>query len=238
MLEFTVVKVLAAIFTPDFNMSNSLKIANTAFNLLGDRLDGEPTILPIPQDAPADIPRITLRSSDGLLSLTVAPSRTNLVFNIPLDSVIDIIDYPLYYSDLSKFFVEFSTKLDLKVQRLGYVTDRLILRDDALSLILEEFCNKDKIIKGKPFYNPKRFEIHSFKKYNWEDFQLNSWVRLKYLPIKSKDNEIRQALLVQNDLNTLSNEEDPGAEFKAQDIEKYFDNIPNHLEQILKLYFG
>ncbi len=238
MLEFTVVKVLAAIFTPDFNMSNSLNIANTAFNLLGDRLDGEHSILPIPQDAPADIPRITLRSSDKLLSLTIAPSRTNLVFNIPLDSVLDIIDHPSYYSDLSKFFVEFSTKLDLKVQRLGYVTDRLILKEDALYLILNQFCNKEKINKGGPFYNPKRFEIHSLKKYDWEGFQLNSWVKLKFLPIESsKDRAIKPALLVQNDLNTLSYEEDPGATFKAQDIEKYFDNIPSHLDKILKLYF-
>ena len=105
MPEFTVVKVLAAIFTPDFNISNSLKIANTAFNLMGDRLDGEPTILPIPQDAPADIPRVTLQSSDNLLSLSVAPSRTNLVFSIPLESVVDIIDYSSYYSNMSKFLV-------------------------------------------------------------------------------------------------------------------------------------
>ena len=237
MPEFTVVKVLAAIFTPDFNISNSLKIANTAFNLMGDRLDGEPTILPIPQDAPADIPRVTLQSSDNLLSLSVAPSRTNLVFSIPLELVVDIIDYSSYYSNMSKFLVEFSAELDLNIQRLGYVTDRLIIADNALSLILDRFCNKDQIIKGRPFYNPKRFEIHSLKKYDWEGFQLNSWVRLKFLPIKSKDEKIKPALLVQNDLNTLSYEEDPGASFNAEDIKKYFDNIPSHLKKVLNLYF-
>jgi hypothetical protein len=238
MPKFTVVKVLVAIFTPDFNISNSLKIANVAFNLMGDRLDGEPTILPIPQDAPADIPRVTLQSSDKLLSLSIAPSRTNLMFSIPLESVVDAIDYSSYYSKMSKFLVEFSAKLDLKVQRLGYVSDRLIIEDNALFLIMERFCNKDQIIKGRPFYNPKRFEIHSLKKYDWDGFQLNSWVRLKFLPIKLKDEETKPALLVQNDLNTLSYGEDPGAEFKAKDIEKYFDNIPSHLEQILNLYFG
>jgi len=237
MLEFTVTKVLSAIFTPDFNITNFLKIANLASNLLGDRLDGEPTILPIPQDAPADIPRITLQSSDKLLSLTVAPSRTNLEFRIPLESIINVIDYSSYYSDMPQFLAKFSAKLDLNVQRLGYVTDRLIIKEDALSLIMEGFCKKDQIIKGRPFHNPKRFEIHSLKKYDWEGFQLNSWVRLKYLPIKIKDEEIKPALLVENDLNTLSYEEDPGAEFKTTDIEKYFNNIPNHLERILNLYF-
>ncbi|MEE8429942.1 MAG: hypothetical protein V3S16_01710 [Candidatus Desulfatibia sp.] len=237
MLEFTVVKVLAAIFTPDFNITNSLKIANVAFNLLEGRLDGEPTILPIPQDAPADIPRITLQSSDKLLSLSVAPSRTNLEFSVPIDLVVDVIDYSSYYSDLPKFLVEFSSELGLMVQRIGYVTERLIIRDDVLSLIMDKFCNKAQTSKGRPFHNPKRFEIHSLKKYNWEDFQLNSWVRLRYLPITIKDEENKPALLVQNDLNTLSYKDDPGSEFNTKVIEKFFDNIPSHLEQIWNLYF-
>lgn len=237
MLEFTIVKVLGAMFTPDFNMANSLKIANFANKLLGDRLDGEPTLLPIPQDAPADIPRITLKSSDNLLSLSIAPLRTSLEFKIPLKSIVDMIDYSSYYSNMSKFFVEFSADLDLKVQRLGYATDRLIIQEDALSYMMERFCNIDQISEGRPFYNPKRFEIHSLKNYDWEGFQINSWVRLKYMLTKSED-EIKPSLLVHNDLNTLSYEDDPGAEFKAKDIEKYFDNIPNHINQILDLYFA
>lgn len=236
MLDFTVTRILTAIFTPDFNIANSLKIANIAISLLGNRLQGEHMILPIPQDAPADIPRITLRSSDKLLSLSISPSRTNLEFRLPLTSIDKGIDNSDYYSNVSNFFSRFSTELDLKVQRLGYVTDRLIFRDDALSFILSKFCNIEQTSKGRPFYNSKRFEIHSMKGYDWEGFQINSWVKLKCLPF-TIENNIKSSLFVQNDINTLSYEEDPGAEFKANDIEKYFDNIPGHLNQILEVYF-
>ena len=237
MLDFTIVNVLAAIFTPDFNISSSLKVANFANSLLDDRLDGEPTILPIPQDAPAEIPRVTLKSSDNLLSLSISPSRTNLEFKIPLTSIVEMIDYSTYYSNMSKFFVEFSSGLNLRVQRLGYVTDRLIIMDDALSYIMKRFCNTDQTSKGRPFYNPKRFEMHSLKNYDWEGYQINSWVRIKFIPVRIED-KIKPSLWVQNDLNTLSNEEDPGADFKTEEIQKYFDNIPNHLNQILDLYFS
>lgn len=238
MFEFNIVRVLSTIFTPEFNISNSLSIANLATDLVGDRLDGEATMLPLPQDAPPDIPRIILTSSDKLLSISISPKRTNFEFKVPLESIIDKIDYTSYYSGIANFFSEYTEKLDLKVQRLGYVTDRLIIEEDVLSYMLDRFCNKEQTFKGKPFYNAKRFEIHSLKDYEWEGFQINSWVRMKYFPMKAKDSERKPTLYVQNDLNTLPEDEDPGADFSTTEIEKYFSNIPNHLEQILNLYFS
>lgn len=237
MLELGVVKVLGAVFTPEFNITNALKIANVVFGLAGERLDGEPTMMAIPQDAPADIPRIILTSSDKLLSVSISPVRTNFEFKAPQETIIDMIDYRSYYSQMAEFFSKYSEALDLKVQRLGYVTERLIVRDDAISYVLERFCRDNQIQKGRPFYNTKRFEMHSLKNYEWDGFQVNSWVRIKCFPIGTKDQEKKPALLVENDLNTLSYDEDPGADFSAAEIGKYFDGIPDHLNEILNLYF-
>ena len=238
MLEFGVVKVLGAVFTPEFNITNALKIANVVFGIAGERLDGEPTMMPIPQDAPAEIPRIILTSSDKLLSVSISPVRTNFEFKVPQGAMVEMIDYRSYYSGMAEFFSKYSEALDLKVQRLGYVTERLIVKDDVISYILERFCRDNQTQKGRPFYNTKRFEIHSLKNYEWDGFQVNSWVRIKCFPIGTKDKENKPALLVENDLNTLSYDEDPGADFNAAEISKYFEDIPNHLDQILHLYFS
>jgi len=237
MLKFSVVKVLFSIFTPEFDISKTLKIANLVSDLVGDRLDGEPTILPIPPNSPLVVPRIIMRSSDKLLSLSISPKRTNFEFKIPVESIVDMIDYRSYYSGVANFFSEFQKELNLKIQRLGYATERFNIKEDAFSYIMQLFCNRDQTTVGKPFYQTKRFEIHSLKGYEWDGFQINSWVRIKCLPIKVRGNE-RNALLVQNDLNTLSIEEDPGANFNTNEVEKYFNNIPIHLDQILDLYFG
>ena len=238
MLEFGVVKVLGAVFTPEFNITNALKIANVVFGIAGERLDGEPTMMPIPQDAPAEIPRIILTSSDKLLSVSISPVRTNFEFKVPQGAMVEMIDYRSYYSGMAEFFSKYSEALDLKVQRLGYVTERLIVKDDVISYILGRFCRDNQTQKGRPFYNTKRFEIHSLKNYEWDGFQVNSWVRIKCFPIGTKDQEKKPALLVENDLNSLSYDEDPGADFNAADISKYFEDIPNHLDQILHLYFS
>jgi len=148
------------------------------------------------------------------------------------------IDINEYSSIASVFFSEFQKRLDLEIQRMGFVTERVEFRKDALTYILERFSNKKQIEKGRPFYNAKRFEIHSLKKYDWQGFSINSWVRLKFLPIRMKG--VRQPepiLLVENDLNTLSTDEDPGAKFTENDIKKFFERAPGHIEEILELYF-
>jgi len=238
MLEFRTVKFQTVSFTPDLNITNSLKIANTVGSILGDLLDGETSILPIPQDAPADIPRIILSSSDKRWKLNISLQRTDLFYNSPPELDGEIVSIKEYSGISSNFFGGYQKELDLRVQRLAFVTDRVAVKDDALDYVLKKFCNKDQIKKGRPFYNAKRFEIHSLKKYDWEDFHINSWVRTKFLPIRTRDNETAPALLVSNDLNTLSTDEDPGAAFAASEIESFFSDIPDHLDEILELYFS
>jgi len=237
MSNFTIVKVLASIFTPDFSLGNTLRIAGIASDLLGDRLDGAPTMLPLPQGAPSDIPRITLASSDSLLKLSISPARTNLNFGIPPDALAQEIDYSDYYSTFPNFFFQFVTELDLRVQRLGYVTERLERRNDALSYVMERFCNREVASEGGPFNRAKQFELHSLKKYEHEGFNVNSWVRLKCTRIKAGSENLGHALLAINDLNTLSIEDDPGANFGADDISRFFQCMPDHVNQILNVYF-
>jgi hypothetical protein len=123
------------------------------------------------------------------------------------------------------------------VQRVAFVTERSTIRDDALTYVLDRFCNKEQTTKGQPFFNAKRFEIHSLKKYDWESFNLNSWVRMKFAPIKIDGGETAPAILVVNDLNTFSFEEDPEASFSEDEIKRFYEKIPRHLGEILKLYF-
>ena len=238
MLDFETFKFLGTMFTPDFNISNSLKIANTVVEILGDKLDGPPNIMRIPQDAPPEIPRIMLSSSDKKLNVNISLSRTNLFSEVTPRIDSEGIDINEYSSTSSLFFSEFQKKLNLRVQRMGFVTERVKFRKDALTYVLERFCNENQIEKGRPFNNAKRFEIHSLKKYPWQDFNINSWVRVKYIPILMEDrSQIEPVLLVENDLNTLSIDEDAGANFTDSDIRSFFNKAHGEIEEILNLYF-
>ncbi len=237
MLDFTIYKFLAAVFTPEFTISSSLKIANCVVDLLGKYVGEEPTILPIPKGAPPELPRIVFSSPDKKWSLNLSPERTNLFFNISPTLTKEEINTDEFSSIASEFFANYQKALDLRVQRTAFVTERSTIRDDALTFILDRFCNKEQTTKGQPFFNAKRFEIHSLKKYEWEGFNLNSWVRMKFAPIKNKGGEVVPAVLVINDLNTLPFDEAPEIAFSASEISTFYEKIPQHLGKILKLYF-
>ena len=183
------------------------------------------------------MPRIVFSSSDKKWSLNISPKQTNLFFNISPTSKENEINADEFSLIASEFFINYKKALDLRVQRTAFVTERSTIQDDALTFILDRFCKKEQTTKGQPFFNAKRFEIHSLKKYEWEDFSLNSWVRMKFAPIKIEGGEAVPAILVINDLNTLSLDEAPEAAFSADEINTFYEKIPQHLGKILKLYF-
>ena len=237
MLDFKSNKFLASVFTPELTIPSSLKFANLVVSIIGKYVGEEPSILPIPQNAPPEVPRILFGSTDNKWGLNISLQRTNLLYTVDPASTKERISEEDFSSVASMFFGEYQKKLSLRVQRFGFVTERSWIGDGALNYILERFCDKDQISKNRPFYNAKRFEIHSLKKYPWEGFNINSWVRIKFLPIKTGDDETAPAILVTNDLNTLSLNEAQDENFSDGQIVKYFNEIPLELKNILRLYF-
>lgn len=234
MPEFRVIKFQGSIFTPDLVISNSLKFMNTVGELQGEVLQGNPTALPIPQDAPAEIPRFQFVSQDGKWILTISLVRTDLIFFDPSTSGQVGIDVETFTKKCSNFFSNYKEKLDLRVQRLAFVTERIFPDDHASNFIIGKFCRDDLAREGKPFNNVSQFELHSLKKYDWRKYRLNSWIRIKSVELKT--DKTVPCLFLQNDLNTLSIDEDPSQDFPREAIDKFFLGINKHLKDILIKY--
>ena len=97
---------MGVIFTPEFNIANSLKPANDAMELLGERLDGSSSILPVPQNAPAEIPRIQMVSKDKKWTLTISLARTDLIHSPAVDDA-EVMDVGKFGDIASDFFCGF-----------------------------------------------------------------------------------------------------------------------------------
>jgi len=69
--------VQASLFISDFSFSTA-RILKTLLNHCSDQFDGDPTVLPLPDDAPKEIPRIILERKDKSMKLEITPVRLNL----------------------------------------------------------------------------------------------------------------------------------------------------------------
>lgn len=235
MISFTTIKLMASIFTPEFTIGDKLSRINFFKQRSNNKFDGDFFSVPIPQDAPAEIPRIILNSEDNSWKLEISLQRTNLIFLKPNLLEIEDPDALNFSKFAQELFYSYKTDTDVKIQRLAYITERAsVIEDKSPSqYIADKYC-KDKYLE-EPFNNAKQFELHSLKKYHFEGFNINSWVRLKSANLL--DEQKTPIVQIINDINTLSVQEDPEANFTADNLSGFLDKIPGHLESILDLYF-
>ncbi len=234
MYQFQINRLIGVIFTPDFSITNQLKLLNIVASLVGDIFDGQPTVLPIPQDAPPDIPRIQLSSKDDKWRLSISLTRTEIAYLSPFQQINPEM-VKRFTSLSSGFFSEYQRSIDVRVQRLAIITDRILFQENASEFIVEKFCKPELKQQGKPFNNTRAFEVHSLKKYEWEGFKINSWVRIRS-NLREKDGAA--FVNVTNDVNTLPQKEDPSKQFTLIDINRFFEVFPKHIEGIIEKYFG
>lgn len=80
--------------------------------------------MPIPKDAPSELPRMVFTSPDKKWSLNISPERTNLFFNISPTSIKEEIGASKFSSIASEFFSNYQEELKLRVQCTAFVTER------------------------------------------------------------------------------------------------------------------
>jgi len=234
MIEFSPIKFMAVIFTPDFAFGDKFSIINLFKELSGNKFDGELFSAPIPREAPPEIPRIILNSKLNDWRLEVSLERTNLIYSNSAFSPITDPEALGFGKVARELFRSYKKKSKIKIQRLAFITERVakIKKKAPSQFIADTFCKEDYL--KEPFNNTESFELHSLKKYEFKKFNLNSWVRLKAALLAEKQTPV---LLAVSDINTLSLPEAPDVNFQLKDIDRFFINIPNHLENILSLYF-
>ncbi len=183
-------KLHFALFYSSLNISNKLQLATQISEKTG-KFDGEPLILPVPEDAPSDVPRIILKDSIESLQLVISKSRTDFPIKIEADfsefspiatSYIDVIQS--VYNIMKPTLV-----------KLGIVLEFSDLKDDSIDYISKNFL-KEKIEKEE--INLATRDIVQI-----DDKKTNVWFRIQNNP-DDKDNK---SIIYTFDINTVNNEE-------------------------------
>lgn len=192
----------SVLFVNSLDFTNKLQLAQDLQKTKSINIGGDPTVLPLPNDAPLEIPRIMLKSNDQTYNVNAGPSRIDILFKnksydkdgIPQSDskavAKQIIETTL---EINEIIVK---KYRAQVNRSALIA-RVLIKLDVSS---KEYLYK-KFIK-KPSDQP--FEVNLAMLYRKElgKFKVNKWKRFETLRnIKNPDDESALSLIL--DINSL-----------------------------------
>ncbi|MDP3723712.1 MAG: hypothetical protein Q8R91_09485 [Candidatus Omnitrophota bacterium] len=226
--NFKSLSYLLSIFTPQLNFSSNT-ILTELMTGFGNVLDGQLMSLPLPPDAPPEIPRLTLPSADQRLKLEISPLRTNLFRSrTKSDANVNAAEF---LALAGRIFERYMQVTNAVVGRLSSV----VVKYEAIQRpgieIATHFCKEERLTTV--LNRPENFEIHAHKVYEPHGFKVNSWVRTKTGFLRPENEPI---VVIEHDLNTL-HEELAQRRFDTQDIKRFHQVADDQHESVLVKYF-
>lgn len=217
----------AALFA-SYDLTNKLDVAHSLNKKVKHIFDGEPVLLPIPSDAPPEIPRIILASRNQRYRCNVAVGRLDFLYTQagePDKELTDLRDEFLTVLRQIAEVVKGEWKTD--VSRLGFVVESLAFPNDPLELIKSTF------IREGALKAPRRLEVHVLDRMTWDKLEVNRWYRLSTVVIPAATGE-RKALSVVFDVNTIPEER---YDLGADSIIAFYDRASVYVSDSLKMLF-
>ncbi|MEW6008167.1 MAG: hypothetical protein AB1629_00845 [Candidatus Omnitrophota bacterium] len=224
--DFNIFQIQASIFTPALQFSQT-KILSGLISKFSTVFDGTPISLPLPQDAPSEIPRLSLRDSGENIKLEIALNRANFFIYQKQETV---IDEDKFFNLCLPVFEEYIKLSYAKVGRLAIVVVNILKQDTPGLTLVQHFC-KDRWLKDTIL--PENFEIHSHKKYEFGGFNVNNWIRCKSgILVK----ESAKVVMVEEDINTLA-EDLQEKDFDMPKITSFLRGSFKKQKELLEVYF-
>lgn len=225
--SFRTISSQFSIFTPALLFSKN-KILEKIISKYADVFSGDTVSIPLPPDAPKDIPAIILHSTDNKFKMEIAESRLNIYCNEKGEDEINLKSFLEFCMKIIEDYIECTKPV---IGRLALVTVKCVENDNPGLTLAKHFC-QEKWIKA-PFNRPENFELHSHKKYDLKEFHINSWVRCKTANLSIGNKPV---VLVTQDINTLA-EEMNSKDFKIAEIKTFAELTASEQCSILNMYF-
>jgi len=230
--DFRLASCQATLFTPDEEVSTA-KLVKGLLPSWVELFDAEPTSVPTLQGLPREVPRLTLESKSGAWRCEIASARINLFWRQPKA---DAPEQTLtqFFSKATTLLNEYRDFLGARVGRLAAVLNRYAQHPSPGLFLARHFC-QERWLTGS-LNRPENFELHAHKRFSLSGrFLVNSWVRSKTGRLSSGE-ENQPIVLVEQDLNTLSEEIETQA-FSKEDIDRFFSSTVTEFDVILRLYY-
>jgi hypothetical protein len=235
--DFKISAVHVVVVTPVGGF-NTAALLGSVLGRFASRYDGIPQVLPLPDEVPPEINRVTLTSKDSNWGLFAGPKQIVSAWKVSSeiaespDRIVEIA------SQCSEVVSEYIRKHSIRAGRLGFVVHRVCAHQSPQQVLIDRFCNiesRDESSEAAPFRRSTDFQIHNCKQYAIETFghglKINSWVRCKVVMLPP-----REGLLIEQDINTLAEEADE-RQFGAEEVDEFARMAATESNEIVNRYF-
>ena len=167
---------------------------NSLNSEIGEVIDAMPQTLPLPADAPSDIPRVIGTSSFGKFNLNISLNRIDFVENYAPTEAIEksIVEFKLKCNTL---ITTISQKYG--IVRIGLVGNYYVPHKNPSQLITDLYLNKNKS-------NLDEITIRINKRDTFKNIQINNVINLSQGQVTAQDYN-GNAVIVQLDYNSVDN---------------------------------
>jgi hypothetical protein len=204
---------------------------------LGEVFDGDPITLPVPADAPPQIPQIFLTSKDESLRMDISLARVDVRWQRKTER--RDITVPEFAAVAERALASFNRATRSKPGRVALIVHRFQTNDSPGQALAIHFCRPELLSrepsKKGPLSRPEAFELHAFKRFQMGRFPVNSWVRARSGTMATEKG-MHRVIAVEQDLNTPA-EDLEAKEFSDEEIREFHGLCVGELETIIELYF-
>lgn len=222
-----------AIFTQALDLTNKSGFANQIIHDTMGLFDGDQIILPVPNNAPAEIPRIILKNKNESYSLNVGLNRIDFFYNEI------VLKDNLPTKELSKLEQDFRKKTNSIVQTILNIASTRIVRlgfivtlQSGVSGKASSFISEKYLKQKKSTQDVYDLNLGILKKEKIGHTVSNIWFRIN--PFRKEGDPLDDKMItVQFDVNTLVEEM---LNFSLDDINKYFEQASDYINTRLDSY--
>ncbi len=219
--NFKLSGIQTVLFLSDFRLTDKPSFTKELLDLTKDIFNDEPLILPIPDDAPKDIPRIILKSTNSSYYVNVSLDRLDFNFRV-IDEGEDlkfeeIIDGHL--NNIEKIYNFLLNYEHTRISRIGFIARFFIKLEGGSPTFI-----KNKFLKEGLFPNARSIDILENEKISLDSYQLNKLINIKSL--RKKEEEEFKGLLTEIDINTIKERD---YDFKIEPLKKLLIEIKKYI---------
>ncbi len=220
-----------ALFSNMISFDSKIDYASKIIAASGGIFDGEPAILPIPNNAPPEIPRIVVKSKDEKYVCNTSINRIDLFFNPRKDTEEDLSNIKKDYLSLLLKIINFLNETyKFKVFRIGIVANMILeLKESANTFITSKYLKEASLISNT-FEAQLNFlnKIELLKRY-----KANRWLRI--MTVRNKEEiENDKFLAVTIDINTL---QDVSHDFDRELVSLIFNDTIRDMQELLDSHY-